>query len=204
MILLLNAMLPYILIFFGSLLFDCIPIFAPPAWMLMLLIMIKFDLNPFSVALVGTAGTVCGRIIFVTYIIPWLGKKTIGLKKDADLKFVGKKLSQKKTWVFSFVFIYSILPLSTTALFTAASLSKLKKTLIIPPFFLGNLIGDGLLLISGRYAITHFSDFYNDSMSLKNIMLMSVSVLLMLLFLFFDWRNFLENKRISFKFKFWQ
>lgn len=197
-------MLPFVFIFFGSLLFDCIPIFAPPAWMLMLYFMIKFNLNPFYVALVGTAGTVCGRIIFVTYIIPWLGKKTIGLKKNADLKFVGQKLSQKKILVFFFIFIYSILPLSTTALFTAASLSKLKKTLIIPPFFLGNLIGDGLLLISGQYAITHFSEFYENSLNLKNILLLSASLLLMLIFLILDWRNFLENKRISFKFKFWQ
>lgn len=197
-------MLPFVLIFFGSVLLDCIPLFAPPAWVFMLFIMIKFELNPFYVALIGTAGTVCGRILYLTYIIPWLRKRTIGVQKNADLRFVGEKLSQRKAAVFFFIFFYSIFPFSTTALFTAAGLSKLKKTLIIPPFFLGNFIGDTLLLISGNYAVTHFSELYKNSMSLKNVLLTSVSIFLMLIFLFIDWRNLVENKRLTFKFRFWR
>ena len=194
----------YVLLFLGCVAVDCIPIFAPPAWMLMLFMMIKFSMNSLLVVLIGTAGTVCGRIIFVTYVVPWLGKKTIGRKKDADLRFVGQKLAQKNALVFGFVFIYSILPLSTTALFTAASLSKLKKMVIIPPFFLGNLIGDGLLLFSGRYAIAHFSDFYKDALNIKNVLLMATGLLLVSLFLFIDWRMLLEKKEIKFKWKIWQ
>lgn len=197
-------MIPYLLIFLGSTLVDCIPVFAPPAWMLMLYIMLKFDLNPYFVVVIGTAGTVCGRMLFVTYIVPWLGKKTIGTKKDSDLKFVGRKLSEKDFTVFIFVFVYSILPLSTTALFMAAGLAKLKKIKIIPPFFLGNLIGDGALLITGHYAITHFSDFYKDSLSVKNVFLMLAGLVFISMFMFLDWRNLLENKKIRFKFKFWQ
>ncbi|MBC7420334.1 MAG: hypothetical protein H7328_06350 [Bdellovibrio sp.] len=143
-------------------------------------------------------------MIYVTYIVPWLGKKAIGRKKDSDLKFVGEKLSQKRGMVFAFVFLYSILPLSTTALFTAAGLAKLKKMTIIPPFFLGNLIGDGLLLFSGHYAITHFSDFYKDSLNFKNIFMMTLGLLLVSLFVFVDWRNLLEKKTLRFKWKFWQ
>ena len=170
----------------------------------MLFIMIKFDLNPYVVVLVGTMGTVSGRMIFVTYIIPWLGHKAIGAKKNADLKFVGQKLDQKKRYVFLFVFIYSILPLSTTALFMAAGLAKLKKIVVIPPFFLGNLIGDGLLLLSGKYAVTHFDDFYKDSFNLKNILLMIAGLGFVSLFVFLDWHYLLEKKKIKFVLKFWQ
>ncbi len=193
----------YVALFLGCVLVDCIPLFAPPAWMLMLFMMIKFSMNPLLVVFVGTAGTVCGRIIFVTYVVPWLGKRTIGRKKEADLHFVGEKLAQRNALVFGFVFIYSILPLSTTALFTAASLSKLKKIVIIPPFFLGNLIGDGLLLFSGHYAITHFSDFYKDALTLKNVLLMATSLLLVSLFIFIDWRILLEKKKVKFKWNIW-
>ena len=170
----------------------------------MLFIMIKFDLNPYAVVLIGTMGTVGGRIAFMTYVIPWFGKKTIGVKKESDLKFLGEKLSQKGILIFVFVFVYSILPLSTTALFMATALAKIKKRLVIPPFFFGNLIGDGLLLVSGRYAIDHFSDFYKDALSVKNILLMLFGLLFVTLFLFIDWRQLLENKKIKFKLKFWQ
>lgn len=166
--------------------------------------MIKFELNPFLVVTIGTAGTVCGRMIYVTYIVPWIGDKAIGSQKGIDLKFLGKKLSQEKLMVVLFVFIYSTLPLSTTALFTAAGLAKLKRRLIIPPFFLGNLIGDGLLLVSGKYAIDHFSDFYKDSLSVKNIILMMAGLSFMLVFLFIDWQTLLVKKEFKLKWKFWQ
>ncbi len=197
-------MLPYALVFISSVLVDCIPVFAPPAWMLMMLIMFKFDLSPGLVVFIGTAGTVTGRLIFVSYIVPWIGRRTIGHKKEADLKFVGKKISDNGVSTFLFVFIYSVLPLSTTALFTAVSLAKVKRILIIPPFFLGNLIGDGLIIISGKYAIANFSDLYKGSFELKNILLMSFGLVVMILFLFIDWRGLLENKRVKFKWKFWK
>jgi len=67
--------LPFILIYAGSLLIDCIPVFAPPAWMFMLYILMKYHLNPVTVAVVGTAGTVSGRLIYMSIIVPWIGKK---------------------------------------------------------------------------------------------------------------------------------
>ncbi len=197
-------MLPYVLVYLSSVLVDCIPVFAPPAWTLMMLIMLKFDLNPWVVALFGTAGTVCGRLIFVSYIIPWIGEKTIGSVKEEDLKFLGKKLSQKGVMTFFFIFIYSLLPLSTTALFSATGLARVKKILIIPPFFLGNLIGDSAILISGKYAIHNFSDLYKGSLDPKSLLLMAAGLLFMLSFLFIDWRELLENKKIKFKWKFWK
>jgi membrane protein YqaA with SNARE-associated domain len=197
-------MLAYALVYLSSVLVDCIPVFAPPAWMLMILIMLKFDLNPWIVALVGTAGTVSGRLIFVTYVIPWLGSKTIGSAKEEDLKYLGKKLSNKSVLTFFFILLYSILPLSTTALFTAAGLSKLRKILIIPPFFLGNLIGDGALLISGKYAIHNLSDLYKGSLDPKSIALSAFGLLFVLSFLFIDWRELIQNKKLKFKWKFWK
>jgi hypothetical protein len=196
--------LPYILIFAGSLLIDCIPVFAPPAWMLMLYIMMKFNLDAVTVALVGTAGTVSGRLIYMSFIVPWIGKKTIGDDKEDDLEYLGKKLSKKGPATLFFIFLYSILPLSTTALFTAAGLAKLKKIYIVPAFFLGNLIGDGATLLSGRYVINNFSDFYKGSTSPKGIAISLAALFFVLIFLFMDWRTLLEKKKIKLKFKFWK
>lgn len=195
---------PYLLIFVGSLLVDCIPVFAPPAWMLMLYILFKFQLHPLITASVGTAGTVFGRLIYVTYIVPWMQKKSIGPKKEADLKFLGEKLSKQGPATLVFVFIYSILPLSTTVLFTAVGLAKVKRRYVVPGFFLGNLIGDGVLLLSGQYAITHFKDFYKDALNTQNILITLAGLLVMLLFVFIDWRALIQKKKIEFKWQFWK
>lgn len=194
-------MWPYALVYLSSTLVDCIPVFAPPAWMFMIFWMTKFDLNPWITVSVGTCGTVSGRLLFVTYIIPWLGKKTLNREKQADLTFLGKKLSKRGWPAFLFVLLYSFLPLSTTALFTAAGLAKVRRVFIIPPFFLGNFAGDALLVVSGKYAISSFSDMLEGSWDLKNILLMFLGLFLVLAVL---WHKLLRRKKLEFKWKFWK
>ena len=82
-------MWPYALVLFASIAVDCVPVFAPPAWTLMLLLMLKYDLNPYATAFVGTCGTVTGRLIFSSLIIPWLGSKTLSRDKENDLRYLG-------------------------------------------------------------------------------------------------------------------
>src|SRR4051812_37289887 len=98
-------MWPYVAVLLASIAVDCVPVFAPPAWTLMLLLMLKFDLNPYLTVLVGTCGTVTGRLIFSSLIIPWLGKKTLNRDKQADLRYLGKRLSQKGIAAFFFIFL---------------------------------------------------------------------------------------------------
>ncbi|MBY0451860.1 MAG: hypothetical protein K2P92_02415 [Bdellovibrionaceae bacterium] len=194
----------YFLVYLASLVIDCIPIFAPPAWMAMLYIMLKFDLNPWFVLLCGSFGTSSGRFIYCTYIVPWIGKNSLNKSKQGDLDFVGQKLSGKPWSVFTFSFLYSVLPLSTTALFTVVGLAKVKRRYVFPGFFLGGLIGDGTMLFSGKYAIRNLSDFYEGSLEPKSLILMGVGLLIMIAVLFIDWRKMIESKKLVFKLKFWQ
>jgi hypothetical protein len=179
-------------------------VFAPPAWMLMLYIMMKFNLTPVPVAVVGSAGTVCGRLVYMSLIVPWVGKKAIGDDKADDLEFLGKKLSKKGLATLVFVFIYSILPLSTTALFTAAGLAKIKKIYILPAFFFGHLIAAYTMLVSGRYVVQHFSDIFKGATSGKSIALTAAALIFVLVFLFLDWRTLIQKKKIKIKWKFWK
>ena len=60
----------------------------------MLLVMLKYDLNPYATAVVGTCGTVTGRLIFFSVIIPWLGSKTLSRDKETDLRYLGKQINK--------------------------------------------------------------------------------------------------------------
>ena len=170
----------------------------------MIFLMMKFDLNPWIVVGVGTCGTVAGRLIFVTYIVPWVSKKTLAHDKEMDLEFLGSKLSKKGWPAFLFVLLYSLLPLSTTALFTAAGLAKVARVFIIPPFFLGNLIGDGILIVSGKYTVSSAQDLFKGSWDLKSILLMALGLFLVLGLLFVDWRTLLSKKKIKMKWNIWK
>lgn len=197
-------MLPYILVLLASIAVDCIPVFAPPAWTLMLLLMLRFGLNPYVTAVVGTCGTVTGRFIFSSLIIPWLGAKALSRDKESDLRYLGKRLNDKGAAAFIFILLYSLLPLSTTALFTAAGLARVRKAFVLPPFFLGNLIGDTFLLLSGKAAVGSVSALFKGSWSVKDISMMAFGLLVVLALLFVDWRTLLQKKKVKWEWTFWK
>jgi len=170
----------------------------------MLLVMLKYDLNPYATALVGTCGTVTGRLIFSSLIIPWLGSKTLSRDKESDLRYLGEHINKQGLATSAFIFLYSLLPLSTTALFTAAGLAQVRKIFILPPFFLGNLIGDGLLLLSGKATIRSLGDLFKGSWSVKDISMMGFGLVVVLALLFVDWRTLLQEKKVKWKWAFWK
>ncbi len=137
-------------------------------------------------------------------IIPWLGRKTLGRDKEADLRYLGKRLTQKGWAAFLFIFLYSLLPLSTTALFTAAGLARVRKIFVLPPFFLGNLIGDGFLLVSGKATVRSVGDLFKGSWSVKDIGIMAVGLLVVLALLVVDWRTLLQKRTLKWNWTFWK
>ena len=61
-------MWPYLLVFFAALAVDTIPVFAPPAWILLVVLLVKFKLNPWLTVAIGVAGSTVGRYILTRYI----------------------------------------------------------------------------------------------------------------------------------------
>jgi membrane protein YqaA with SNARE-associated domain len=191
----------YALVFFIAMAVDCIPVFAPPAWPILVFFVVKFSLNPWIVTLLGVLGTTIGRGIFSTYI-PWLSRKILNTKEDENLKFIGQKVSQTPARAFLFVLLYSLTPLSTTALFTAAGVAKARLLHILPPFFIGKMISYGTLIWLGDYATK--DGFLDGSLSLKNIILGVLGLLILGALLFVDWKTLLLKKKLKLRFKIWK
>src|SRR3954467_6577108 len=145
-------MWPYLLVFLSALAVDTIPIFAPPAWILLVVILVKFELNPWFTVAIGVTGSTIGRYILTRYI-PKVSSRLVNRQEDANLRYIGTKIGKAKWSSSVFVFLYTLTPLSTTALFTAASMTRIRRPLhIFVPFFLARLITDGALVFSGKHA----------------------------------------------------
>src|SRR5882762_3528493 len=97
----------YLVVFAGSLAVDSVPFFAPPAWTLMVLLMVKFHLNPWGVLISGVTGSTLGRYLLSLYL-PKISARIIKRQKTDDLEFLGRKLGQKTWRSWLFVFVYSI------------------------------------------------------------------------------------------------
>ena len=115
----------YGVVFLSALTVDVIPLIAPSAWMVALFLLVKFHLHPWIVLPFCASGSTLGRYLMSLYI-PRFAGLFIKRHKTDELKFLGRKLSESlwQSWII--VFIYSVTPLSTTALFTAAGVAKVK------------------------------------------------------------------------------
>ena len=193
----------YVVVFFAAFAVDLIPGIGPPAWTVMVFLLIRYDLNPWLVLAVGVPASTLGRYLLSRYI-PKFSDKLIKKRKNEELQFVGKKLGQKlwRSWLF--VLIYSLLPLSTTALFTAAGIAKIRPLLIIPPFFVGKFTSDAVMVFTGRYAAANAGDIVHGTFSLKGIITAVLGLIIVFLLLFLDWRVLLQKKKISFNFRIWK
>lgn len=193
-------MWPYLLVFIAALAIDTIPVFAPPAWILLVVLLVKFDLNPWLTVVIGVTGSTIGRYILTRYI-PKVSSSIVNRREDANLRYIGSKLGRAKWSSALFVFFYTLTPLSTTALFTAAALARVRHWHILLPFFLGRLINDGLLVFSGKYASTSLSELVHGEANWKTLLTLLAGLIVIAGFVFVDWRRLLEHKQVRFRFK---
>jgi membrane protein YqaA with SNARE-associated domain len=193
----------YLGVLLGAFAVDLIPVAAPPAWTLMVFFILKFDLNPWIALVLGVFGSTLGRYIFSLYI-PKVSSKILKPRKEKELEFVGKKLAGSLWRTWTFVFIYTLTPLSTTALFTAAGMAKIKPNHTLPPFFVGKFLSDALMILTGSYLAGNAGDTFKNLLSPKSIITLLLGLILLGGILFIDWFELLQHKKLKLKFKIWK
>jgi len=193
----------YGVVFLAALAVDIIPLLAPPAWTIAVFLLVKFHLNPLIVLLLCASGSTLGRYLMSLYI-PRFANLFIKRRKTDELEFLGKKLSQSLWQSWLFVLIYAVTPLSTTALFMAAGVAKVKPTHTLPPFFCGKFLSDAIMIFTGLYAANNFKNIVNGIYSPKAIVMLALGLVVIAWFLFLDWRALLQQKKFKFNFKIWK
>jgi len=193
----------YVVMFLAALATDLIPVIGPPVWTVMVFMLVQFDLNPWWLLVVGVPGSVLGRYCLSLYVPMFFGKVIKQAKSD-EMEFAGRKLNGSLWRSWPFVLLYSLLPLSTTALFSAAGLARIKPIQILPPFFVGKFISDGIMLFTGRYAIHNSVDLVYGTFSWRGITTVVVGLVALGAFLFLDWRRLLERRTFRLNFHIWR
>ncbi len=193
----------YLLVFAGSLLFDIVPFPFLPAFTIMVLLQILFNLDVWLVIVIGVLGSVLGRYILLLYA-PLIGKKYLKVSKNEDIQFLGEKMRENKWKGQMIVLAYSLLPLPTTPLFLGAGFSKLNAKYIIPAFLIGKFTSDTLALHAGKYASENIQNIMDDAFNWKSIASFVLSLFLLFCLLFIDWRMLVQKKKFVLNFKIWK
>ena len=192
----------YLLVFLGALLFDIVPFPFLPAFTIMMLLQIIFDLNVWAVIVIGVAGSVLGRYLLLLYA-PLIAGKYLTSSKNKDIQFLGDKINENKWKGQLFILAYSLLPLPTTPLFLGAGISKLKPRFIIPAFIVGKFTSDTFALLFGKYASDNIENIIDNTLSWQSIASLILSVFLLFSLFFIDWRTAIQNKILVINFKIW-
>ncbi len=196
-------MWPYILVFTSSFFVDLLPFFGPPAWTVMVYLQIKYGLNIWLVLVAGVSGSTLGRYMLYLYI-PYLSEKLIKTQKNNDIQFIGNKLNNNGWRVQLFVFLYTLLPLPSTPLFTASGMARIKAINVIPAFLAGKFISDMIMVFTGDYFARNAVAISNGFISWKTVSGSIAGLVLIAVFLFIDWRSLLQEKKFRLNFNIWK
>ena len=193
----------YLLVLIGSFLVDLVPFVGPPAWTVMVFLQMYYHLNIWLVLLIGVTGSTIGRFMLSLYM-PRLSTRFIKAQKNADLQFIGQKLASNNWKIHLFVLAYTLVPLPSTPLFTAAGVAKIRPTHIIPAFFVGKVTSDMVMVLTGNYVADNSETILSGYLNWKNVSGTVLGILLFALFLFIDWRTLLQHKKFRLNFNIWK
>ena len=96
----------YLLVFLAALIVDTIPVFAPPAWTVLVVLLLTFNLNPWLVVIIGVTGSTLGRYILSLYI-PKISAAVVNRREDENLRYVESKLARTPWAASTFIFVYT-------------------------------------------------------------------------------------------------
>jgi membrane protein DedA with SNARE-associated domain len=193
----------YLLLFAGAILVDMIPLLGPPAWTVMVFFQIHYQLNIWWVLVWGVLGSAIGRYFYSIYI-QHFAAKFMKPQKNEELQFLGNKMG-KEGWKFQlFIFFYTVMPISSTPLFTATGIAKISPLRVLPAFFLGKFISDTAMVLMGKYAVENTDDLLHDFLSWKSITGSITTLILLLLIFFVDWKTLLMRKKLKLNFRIWR
>jgi membrane protein YqaA with SNARE-associated domain len=196
-------MWPYLLVFIVTFVFDLLPFVGPPAWTAMVFLQMRYNLDIWIVLISGVLGSTMGRYIMSRYI-PWLSDRYIKVQKNQDLQFIGEKLSNKNWQIQLFVLIYTLTPLSSTPLFTAAGMARIKTIKILPAFFVGKFGSDLVMVLAGDYVAQNSSSLFTGLISWETAAGLIFGLLIICVPLFIDWRMLLQEKKFRVNFRIWK
>jgi membrane protein YqaA with SNARE-associated domain len=193
----------YFFVFVASLLVDIVPFIGPPAWTVMVFFQVKFGLNVWVVLVIGVTGSAIGRYLYSGYIHR-LSDHFIRAQKNDDLRFIGGRLSNNGWKVQLFVLLYTLMPLPSTPLFTAAGVARMNTITLIPSFFVGKFLSDAIMVFTGQFVANNVVSITQGLLSWQALLGTVLGLIIICLFLFTNWRKLLQEKKFSISFNIWK
>jgi hypothetical protein len=185
------------------LLVNLAPAFVPPTWTVLVYFIIKYHLYLPYVVLCGVTAATFGRYLLSKYI-DLIAHLLFNSRQIENISYLGMRLGKTQLANFLFTFMYSLTPLSTTALFVAAGIAEVKLKMVLLGFFCGRLISYTILGLSARALSKNVMAMADGGLNVENIIAVVLTLLVFFVFVFIDWKALFEKKKIRLHFDVWK
>ncbi len=182
-------------VFITVLIFNIVPFFAPPTWLVLSYFKLKDPtLDTFLLLGVGVVAAALGR--FVMYKYSSFFYAFLPQKNKEALDFVRKLANKNSFKVFLGSFAYSLSPLSSNIMFLFAGASRINPI----PLFLGFIGGRA---ISYGFALVVYVNTINLIEKMEGVNISGIADLITffvaILFMFIDWKGVYKKLKSFFR-----
>jgi membrane protein YqaA with SNARE-associated domain len=193
----------YLTLLLLVILVNVLPAFAPPTWSLLVFFLVRYNLSITTIVAIGVLGATLGRFLLSCYI-NWFSQQVFNKKQEANLRYLGKRIGKTPKSNIIFTFIYALTPLSSTALFVAAGIARVRIQYVLLGFFFGRVISYTLLALSTEALVVNVNELFKGVITWQSVLSSLLGLAILLLFIFIDWKELLEKKKIKLNFNIWR
>ncbi len=181
-------------------LLNVVPAFMPPTWSIVSYLYIKYAPNLIIISIVAAISSSIGRFL-LSKISTRFTDKVLSISAKENILFLGNSIKGHSVRAFLFTFIWAISPLASNPLFIALGLAKTHMKHVIIGFLTGRLLSYSALAYTSSLLFEGIRDMFSDKfLDFRKIILEIISLSIIFLYLFIDWKILLVNKRFKLNF----
>jgi membrane protein DedA with SNARE-associated domain len=188
------------LIFIVVFLLNLIPAFAPPTWMVLSYLGLRYSNgNIPAFALIAAVAATLGRLILAKGARDIVRNRWMSARAIKNVDAIRERLEQRKELTFSVFLFYAFSPLPSNFLFIAYGLTGMKLPAIVTPFFVGRFVSYNFWGLAAGAAARALTLESTEALSYFGIYFLLTQALLLSIVYGFtrvDWRYLFSEKKI--------
>lgn len=192
--------LSILLLFFLTILFNTIPVISPPTSLVLSYFYIKTQFNPIVLTIITVLGAAIGRVI-LAMICRYFGLKFLSQKMHYGYELLRQIIHKNSFLTAVSMFLYCLLPITTSPIFIVAGVARIKLQPIIIGFVFGRFINYLVIANIVSYGYKSIQDILGTNLfNPLTLGLQVLGVIGAIAITFLDWEKLIINKKITFSY----
>ncbi len=185
-------------LFLAVFVLNVLPAFAPPTWMLLSFVGLRFpEANPWLVALIAAAGATGGRCALAGSAQLVTRSRWLPVAMRANLATVAASIERRRGASSAAFLLFAFTPLPSNALFLAYGLTRAPLALLAAPFFAGRLASYIVAFAGGALVARELDLELSGGASLLYFVVSQLASLgIVYAFARIDWRRSRSERRL--------